>query len=303
MKDPTDSAGATVAFLGLGIMGEPMARNLLRGGFAVRAWNRTASRADVLVTEGAVRASTPAEACRDAGFTVSMVADPPALDAVMHGPDGALAGLQSGSVLINMGTQAIAQIEALAAEAHGHGVAFVDAPVTGSRSGAVEGTLTILAGADAAVLERALPVLVKLGKTILPVGNPGDGTRAKLILNLIQSGMLTVWAEGLALGKRVGLSPALLSQVLEHSAGNSGLFRYKSPFLLRRDFSTNFSLKLMDKDIKLALDEASRLEAALPAGMTVSDVFSEAMAAGFGDDDFLSIARTVEGRAKTKIEP
>jgi 3-hydroxyisobutyrate dehydrogenase-like beta-hydroxyacid dehydrogenase len=297
------SPGTTVAVLGLGIMGEPMARNLLRGGFPTRVWNRTAARGDALVAEGAVRCATPAEACREAEFTVAMVADPPALDAVMHGPEGALAGLQSGSVLINMGTQAIAQIEALAMEAHERGVAFVDAPVTGSRSGAVDGTLTILAGAEASVLERTLPVLMNLGKTVLPVGNPGDGTRAKLILNLIQSGMLTVWAEGLALGKRVGLSPALLSQVLEHSAGNSGLFRYKSPFLLRRDFSTNFSLKLMDKDIKLALDEAARLEADLPAGATVSDVFSDAMAAGFGDDDFLSIARTVEARAKTKIEP
>jgi 3-hydroxyisobutyrate dehydrogenase-like beta-hydroxyacid dehydrogenase len=115
--------------------------------------------------------------------------------------------------------------------------------------------------------------------------------------------MLQAWSEGLALGKRMGLSPALTLQVLENSAGNSGLFRYKGPFLLKRDFSTNFSLKLMDKDIKLAMGEAERLGAELPAGRLVSDTFSEAMKAGLGEEDFVAIAKIAERLAGAKIEP
>jgi len=296
-------ASTTVAVLGLGLMGEPMARNLLKGGFAVRVWNRTASRADALVREGAERASSPAEGARGANACLVMVADPAALDAVLLGEEGALTALRPGAALINMGTQAIPQIEGIATRCKELGVLFVDAPVTGSRSGAVEGTLTILAGADARALEAARPVLEKLGKTILHVGRPGDGTRAKLVLNLIQAGMLTVWSEGLVLGKRLGLSPALTLQVLEHSAGNAALFRYKGPFLLKRDFTTNFSLKLMDKDIKLALGEAEKLGLDLPACRLVSEAFSEAMAEGLGREDFVSIARIIEKRAGTKIEP
>ncbi len=293
----------TVAFLGLGLMGEPMARNLLKGGFRMRVWNRTASRAAVLTQEGASSASTPGEAVRGADFCVCMVADPPALEAVLSGDSGALAGLRPGATLVNMGTQAIAQIEGIGARCRELGLLFVDAPVTGSRSGAVEGSLTILAGAEVMALERARPLLEKLGKTILHVGKAGDGTRAKLVLNLIQSGMLAVWSEGLALGKRLGLSPALTLQVLEHSAGNAALFRYKGPFLMKRDFSTNFSLKLMHKDIQLALGEAEKLGMELPSCRTVSQIFSEAIAAGMGEEDFVAIAKIVEKRAGTKIEP
>lgn len=292
----------SVAVLGLGIMGQPMARNLLRGGFEVRVWNRTPARTSELAREGARPAVSPAAAARGARFTVVMVADPPALEEVLRGESGALAGLAEGSSLINMGTQSIDQIERIAAELAARGIDFVDAPVTGSKGGAIDGTLTILVGAQAQALERARPVLSTVGKTILHVGRPGDGTRAKLALNLIQSGMLAAWAEGLALAKGLGLAPATMLQVVESSAGNSGLFRFKGPFLLRRDFSTNFSLRLMDKDVKLALDEAERLGAPLGVGRAVSGLFTEAMTAGMGEEDFLSIARVVEKRTGIKIE-
>ncbi len=294
---------APVAVVGLGLMGEPMARNLLRGGHAVRVWNRTASKGDLLVKEGAVRATSPAEAARESEFTLIMVADPPALEAVLHGPGGALAGLRRGTVLVNMGTQAVSQIEALGAETRERGIEFLDSPVTGSRGGAVEGSLTLLVGGDAAVLERTRPVLETVGKTILHVGRAGDGTRAKLALNLVQAGLLAVFSEGLSLGKRLGLSPATLLQVLEHSAGNAPLFRFKGPYLMRRDFSTNFSLKLMNKDVNLALGEAEQLGADLPASRAVGAIFSAAMEAGFAEEDFLSIARIIEKRAGTLLEP
>ena len=293
----------TVAVLGLGLMGEPMARNLLRAGHSLRVWNRTASKADALVREGATLARTPAEAVREAEFIIIMVADPPALEAVLHGPGGVMEGLRKGTVLVNMGTQALSQIEALDRKARDRGIQFLDSPVTGSRGGAVEGTLTLLVGGDAAVLERARPILEKVGKTILHLGRAGEGTRAKLVLNLIQAGMLTIFSEGLALGKRLDISPATMLQVLEHSAGNAPLFRFKGPYLMKRDFSTNFSLKLMDKDVKLALKEANALRVDLSTARAVDAVFSAAMAAGFGEDDFLSIARIIEHRAGTQIEP
>lgn len=293
----------TVAVLGLGLMGEPMARNLMRAGHSMRIWNRTPSKADALVQEGAILARTPAEAARESEFTIVMVADPPALEAVLHAPGGAMEGLRKGTVLVNMGTQAVSQIEVLDRETRGRGIEFLDSPVTGSRGGAVDGTLTLLVGGEAAVLERARPILEKVGKAILHLGRAGDGTRAKLVLNLIQAGMLTVFAEGLALGKRLDISPAAMLQVLEHSAGNAPLFRFKGPFLMKRDFSTNFSLRLMDKDVKLALKEAEALGADLATSQAVNAVFSAAMDAGLGEDDFLSIARIIEHRARTKIEP
>lgn len=292
-----------VAFLGLGIMGEPMARNLLRGGCDLRVWNRTASRATALVREGALRADTPEEAVRHAEFTIAMLADPPALEAIVRNAGGVLSGLPRDAVLINMGTQGIAQVEALALEVRERGGFFLDAPVTGSRAGATEGTLTILAGGESSVLERAKPVLELVGRTILHVGKVGDGTRAKLILNLVQAGMLTVFSEGLSLAKRLDLPPATVLQVLEHSAGNAPLFRYKGGFLLRRDFSTNFSLRLMNKDLKLILGEADRLGVRLDASRTVSDLFSAAMAAGYSEEDFLSIAKLVERLAGTTLLP
>src|SRR5713101_2352599 len=132
-----------VGFAGLGRMGEPMARNLLRGGCDLRVWNRTASRAESLVREGATLVSTPAETARGSEITLVMVADPPALERVLRGAEGILSGLRPGSVLVNMGTQDIAQVEAVAAETQRLGASFLDAPVTGSRTGAVEGTLTI----------------------------------------------------------------------------------------------------------------------------------------------------------------
>ena len=292
-----------VAFLGLGIMGGPMARNLLRGGCDLRVWNRTSSRMAALVDEGAVRADSPEEAVGEAEFAIAMVADPPALEAIAHGAGGVLAGLPRDAVLINMGTQAIAQMESLAREVHERGGFFLDAPVTGSRAGATEGTLTILAGGENGVLERARPVLGLVGKTILHVGKVGDGTRAKLILNLIQAGMLTVFSESLSLAKRLDLPPATVLQVLEHSAGNAPLFHYKGGFLLRRDFSTNFSLRLMNKDLKLVLGEADRLGARLDASRTVSDVFSAAVAAGYSEEDFLAIAKVIEKLAGTILGP
>jgi len=297
------SAGPTVAVVGLGIMGEPMARNLLRAGHRLSVWNRTPSKAAALVQEGATLAASPRDAARASEITIVMVADPPALDAVLGGPEGVWEGLRSGTLLVNMGTQAVAQIERIAREAQRLQVGFLDSPVTGSRSGAVEGTLTLLVGGDAAVLEKARGTLAAVGRTMLHVGGCGDGTRAKLVLNLIQAGMLAAFSEGLALGKRLGLSPDTILEVLQHSAGNAALFRYKGPFLMKRDFSTNFSLRLMDKDIKLILKDAAGLGAELPASRAVDDLFSDAMAAGYGEEDFLAIARIVEQRAGTKIEP
>ena len=294
---------ASVAVLGLGIMGEAMARNLLRGGHPLRVWNRTASKGDRLVREGAARAATPAEAARGSEITVIMVADPPALESVLHAPGGVMEGLRPGALLVNSGTQAISQIEAVAEEVRGRGADFLDAPVTGSRGGAVEGSLTFMVGGEARALDRARPVLEKMGKTVLHVGKAGDGTRAKLVLNLVQAGMLAHLAEGLALGKRMGLPPAEFFRVLEHSAGIAPLFRYKGPLLMQRDFSTNFSLRLMDKDVQLALGEAAALHARLTASAAVGTLFTAAMEAGFGEDDFLAIARVVEERAGTLIEP
>ena len=196
-----------VGVIGLGIMGAPMARNLLRAGHAVTVHSRTRARVDALVADGAVAADSPAAVARGVEAVITMLPDTPDVEAVVAGPDGVLDGASPGLLAIDMSTIAPAAARALAAKAAGRGVAFVDAPVSGGEQGAITGTLSIMAGGERAAFDRAAPLFAALGRQATWMGGPGQGQMTKLVNQVVGAATLAAVAEGVILATRAGLDP------------------------------------------------------------------------------------------------
>jgi 3-hydroxyisobutyrate dehydrogenase-like beta-hydroxyacid dehydrogenase len=296
-----DASKETIGFVGLGLMGQPMARHLLRAGYAVRAHNRSRARAEALAADGAQICDTPAEAAEEASFVVTMVGDVPDLEQVLWADRGVLKALGAGSTLLQMSTVSREQVRRAAEACAGRGAALLDAPVTGGRVGAEQARLTIMVGGEAAVLERARPVLAAMGSTIVHVGGVGAATLVKLAVNLIQAGMVELLAEAMVLARRAGLPHEALLRVLEASAAGNALLKLKGAALSRADFEPQFALKWMDKDLRLAGEEAKALGAALPVSAAVTAFYSAARARGYGDEDYAAVARLIEELNAIKI--
>lgn len=282
-----------VAFLGLGTMGLPMADNLRQHGHRLTLWNRTAARAAPLVAHGARLAATPAEAAASAEVVITMLADPAAVEAVWAGADGALEGLRSGALAIDMSTVDPATARALHERVRARGGAFIDAPVSGSRGPAVEGKLLILCGGAAHDIERARPLLEAIGR-VLGVGAIGQGMAMKLVLNGLGAHMLTGLSAMLVLGVRQGLLPQTMLEVIAAGAFSSPLYASKGKRILARDFSPEFTLALMLKDQELVLSTARALGCPLPILRAVREVLVAGIGAGYGDEDLAGIVRLFE---------
>src|SRR5258705_3649165 len=254
-----------VGFIGLGLMGRPMAANLLKAGYEVTVWNRTASRADELVAQGAKRAATTREVAAASEVVFTIVSDPPALESVLWGNDGVFAGLKRGSVLVDSSTVSPALERRAAAAAAAQGSEFLEAPVTGGTWGAEKGELVFMVGGEEATLKRVEPVLGVMGKKIFHLGPHGAGQTIKLAMNLILAVQVDALAEALALVTRAGLQGEKLVEVLQSSMARSGVLDVKAPNLLKGEYAPSFPLRLMHKDLGLALDLANQLCVALPA--------------------------------------
>ncbi len=279
-----------VAFLGLGIMGSRMAANLCRAGFEVHAWNRTRERADELAAaHGAIVAETPAEAAAAAGLAITMVVDSPEVEAVVFGPDGAAAGLDGG-LIVDMSTIAPSASRAIAERLGEHGIAFLDAPVTGSKPKAEDGTLTIMVGGEGADFERALPLFQAMGKLVLHVGPHGHGAMVKLINNTVAAVNTAAVAEGIAVGRRAGLDLDKLLQVIAAGSGASAMLDLKARPIIERDYEPLFKLGHMLKDVRHCLAEAQALGAELRVAAAAEALYAEADGAGHYDDDFAAVA-------------
>ncbi len=289
-----------VAFLGLGTMGAPMAANVLRRGHALVVWNRTAARARPLVDAGGRLAAAPAEAARAAEVIVLMLADPAAVHAVVDGDDGILAGLGAGALVVDMSTVDGETARAVDAKVRARGGRFVDAPVSGTRKPAVDGKLVIMAGGDAADVERARPVLEAMGR-VVPVGDVGQGMASKLVLNGLGAHMMTGFAAMMVLAVKLGLDPHTMLEVIGGGAFSSPLYASKGPRMMARDFSADFTLALMHKDQELVLRTAASLGYAMPTLAAIRDVLAEAIAAGYGDGDLSGVVRLFEDWAKAKL--
>lgn len=278
-----------VAFLGLGAMGRPMAARLLEAGHDLRVWNRTPGRDTELVAAGAVRAATPAEAATDVAVAITMLADPPALEAVLFGPDGVAGTIPSSATLIDMSTVGPSAIRAAAERLAP--VAVLDAPVLGSVPHAEGGTLTMLVGGDSDVVDRHAALLGLLG-TALHVGLGGAGATVKLAANAAAISSLVGVAEVLALTDRDGLDPEIVLDALEAGPLASLIARWRDR-IARPSGGVNFRLALARKDLGLVIDEASRVGLELRVPSAAATRFDEAVASGRQDDDFSSVAAAV----------
>jgi 3-hydroxyisobutyrate dehydrogenase-like beta-hydroxyacid dehydrogenase len=293
---------AKLGFLGLGLMGYPMAHNLLKAGHEVAVWSNTASKPQLLAKEaGAKACATPAEVARNAEAMFLCVGNTKMVRTVILGANGIKEGAKRGSVVVDASTispSASVQIGNELAEA---GIDFLGAPCTGSTPGAASGTLTFMVGGDKKVFERVRPYLETMGKKIYFCGGPGMGLHAKLTQNLVLSNILQAFNEGIVLSTKAGVEPNLMLDILSNSAAKSGLIEYKAPFIFRRDFTTNFSVKWMHKDIGLMLESAEELSVPLLLTALTRQMFQAAIAAGHGDEDICSTIKVLEGVTGTEV--
>lgn len=294
---------AQLGFLGLGIMGAPMARHLLKAGHDVALWSNTASKAQELAKEGAGKAcATPEEVAKLADVIFYCVGDTEMAREMTLGSKGLREGVRKGTIIADCST-----ISPDASKEIGHsfascGAHFLDAPCTGSKPGAEKGTLTFMVGGEQAVFEKAKPYFEIMGKVFYYCGPAGQGLQAKLTQNLILANIMQAFAEGMVLATKGGISPSLMLEILDNSAAKSGLISFKAPYILSRDFGTQFATKWMHKDVSLALESAKELGVPLPVTALTQQMLRANMASGRAEDDFCSLIRVLEDWAGVEVK-
>jgi 3-hydroxyisobutyrate dehydrogenase len=288
-----------VAFLGLGLMGSGMARRLLGAGFPLTVFNRNPARAKPLAAEGAVVAGSPREAAAGANAIISMVADDNAARAVWLGENGALAGAAHGSVLIESSTVSPGWVKELAGAAASRGCELIDAPVTGSRVHAAAGELNFLVGGPVEALEKVRPVLASMGRSITHLGPTGSGALLKLINNFLCGVQAASLAEALALIERSGLDRSQAMEVLLSGAPSSPVVKLLTGRMTARDYTPNFLLSLMTKDLNYAIQEAGRHSVRLETVATALEMFKRASAAGHSQSDFSAVVEPLRQNRTT----
>lgn len=280
-------------FIGLGIMGGPMAANIRKAGFPLTVWNRTAARTEPLLAAGASPAASPADVARTSDIVLSCVTDSADVEAVALGPGGIIEGTHEGLLYVDCSTIAPATARHVAARLGERGVWMLDAPVSGGDVGAKAGTLAIMVGGREEDFERALPVLQAMGKTIVHVGPVGAGQVVKLC-NQVAGGLnLLAMAEAIALARKAGVDPAKMLEVVSAGAAGSWMLANLGPRVLRDDFTPGFMVELMQKDLRLVLDEAAATATPLPGTALVQQLFRTLEAQGRGRDGTQALADAV----------
>jgi 3-hydroxyisobutyrate dehydrogenase/2-hydroxy-3-oxopropionate reductase len=295
---------ANLGFLGLGLMGYPMARNLLRAGHHVALWSHTAGKARQLAAdEKGVHCETPKEVAAQSDCIFLCVGNTAMATRVILGEDGIVQGAKAGSVVADASTISPSASRKIGTALKAKGVDFLDAPCTGSTPGAEGGTLTFMIGGDKAVFDKTKPFFEPMGKRLYYCGGPGLGLQAKLSQNLILSNILMAFNEGMVLAAKGGVDPQLMLEILDNSAAKSGLISYKAPFVFRRDFKANFSVKWMDKDIGLMLESGAELGVPLSLTGLTRQLFQTAIAAGHADEDICSTIKVLEELCGIAVKP
>jgi 3-hydroxyisobutyrate dehydrogenase len=281
----------TVAVLGTGTMGAPMARNLLKAGCAVRAWNRSREKAKPLAGEGAVVTSTPAEAAEGADVVLTMVADADVLEAVAAGPDGFLERVGDGAVWLQMSTIGVAGIRRAAELASDRGVELVDAPVLGTKEPAERGELLVLAAGEDEAVSRCEPVFEAVGAKTVRLGAVGEASRLKLVLNTWLLALVDGLAETLALAEGLGLDPRLFLETIAGGPLDVAYAQLKGEAMLKQEFAPSFPARLALKDATLVLEAAHEAGGELPLVDAVRERFERLVEAGYGDEDMAAVYR------------
>lgn len=281
----------TIGFIGLGLMGKSMARNVLKAGFPLVVWNRTRASADELVREGARPGANPRDTAAQADVLITIVSDPPAVEEVLWGAQGALEGLRRDSMLVDSSTISPELARRAAAACSERGVDFLDAPVTGGTWGAEKGELVFMVGGKAEVLERVKPVLAAMGKKFFLLGANGSGQTVKLAMNLILALEVEALAEALALVTSAGVAGERLIEVMQSSMARAAVLDVKAPLLLKNEFPPSFPLRLMHKDMRLALELAKQQGVVLPAATASYATYKAVKEASKDDPDYAAVAR------------
>ena len=289
-----DATPRKVAFLGLGVMGWPMAGHLALAGHTVTVFNRTAAKAQAWVqafaaTGRAHHASTPREAAQGADIVLMCVGNDDDVRSVVLGPDGALAGMQSGSILIDHTTASAQLARELYATAQQQGVAFVDAPVSGGQAGAQNGQLTIMCGGDEAAFATAEPVMACFGRAVTLMGPSGSGQLTKMVNQICIAGLVQGLSEAVAFGQKAGLGMDKALQVIGKGAAQSWQLDNRGSTMVRDEFNFGFAVDWMRKDLGLVLQEAQRNGARLPVTALVDQFYADVQAQGGGRWDTSSL--------------
>jgi len=277
--DPVPSR--RVAFLGLGVMGHPMAGHLARAGHQVTVYNRTLPKAEAWVAEyGGTCAATPAEAARGAEFVFCCVGNDDDLRSVVLGEAGAFAGMAPGAVFIDHTTASAAVARELQVEGARHGIAFIDAPVSGGQAGAVNGALTVMCGGDAAAFDAMRPLALAFAKAVTLLGGPGSGQLAKMVNQICIAGIVQGLAEAVRFGQHAGLDMDAVLAVIGKGAAQSWQMDNRGKTMVADQFDFGFAVDWMRKDLGLVLDEARRNGSRLPLTALVDQFYADVQALG-----------------------
>lgn len=290
-----------VGFVGLGIMGRPMARNLLKAGFALTVQSRSPGPVDELVKEGASRASSPRACAEGRDAVLCMLPDSPDSEKVILGEDGVLEGAVRGSVVIDMSSIAPGVSQKIAKACEARGVDFLDAPVSGGEPGAISGQLAIMVGGKKDVFERCSPLFEVLGKSSVLCGGAGAGNTTKLANQIIVAANIEAVGEALVLARKAGLDPEVVFEAIRGGLAGSKVLEDKAPRMIAGNFEPGFRVRLHQKDLQNALLTGKELGVPLPVTALVQQMVGALVANGKGEKDHSAIATFVEGMANTAI--
>ncbi|KAI3951328.1 hypothetical protein MKW92_031026 [Papaver armeniacum] len=291
-----DESLPCIGFLGLGIMGSPMAQNLLQAGCDVTVWNRTKSKCDPLINLGAKYQTTPEEVASTCDVTFAMLADPESAYDVACGKYGAVNGMTQGKGYVDVSTVDGVTSKLINDQIRATGALFLEAPVSGSKKPAEDGQLIFLTAGDKALYDIAAPFLDIMGKSRFYLGDVGNGAAMKLVVNMIMGSMMASFSEGLLLSEKVGLDPNVLVEVVSQGAISAPMFSMKGPSMIKGVYPTAFPLKHQQKDMRLALGLAESVSQSTPIAAAANELYKVAKSHGLSDQDFSAVMEALKAR-------
>jgi 3-hydroxyisobutyrate dehydrogenase len=291
-----------IGFIGLGIMGMPMIRNLMKAGFAVTVYNRTKSKAEQMVAEGAMKSDSPKELAENNPVVITMVSDTPDVESVILGKNGVIEGIQPDSVVIDMSTISPHATRAIAARLQEKKAHMLDAPVSGGEQGAIAGTLSIMVGGDAKILERCHPVFEAMGKNIIHVGANGLGQTVKLMNQILVAGNLNAVVEALVFAQKQGVDLQKAIEAVKGGAAGSWQLTNLGPRIIRRDFHPGFMVDLLQKDLRLVMEACETMKVPLPATTLIHQLYCSLEANGEGKDGTQALVKVTERLAGIEVK-
>ncbi len=290
-----------IGFIGLGIMGKPMTRNLLKAGYAVRVFDVMAASVAAVVEAGAVAGNSSADVAAHCDVIITMLPDGPDVEAAVLGPGGVLEGVRPGALVVDMSSISPLAAQKIAAVCAAHGVEFVDAPVSGGEPRAIEATLAIMAGGTQQAFDRALPILQKMGSSAILTGPVGAGNVTKLANQIMVACNIAAMSEALVLATKAGLDPEVVFNAVKGGLAGSTVLNAKAPMVIARNFQPGFRIRLHEKDLRNALLAGEAMKVSLPLTSAVQQMLIALMNAGKGDLDHSAIAQFIEGMAGVEV--